>query len=67
MKLIKLTQDNAHNYIGYDIVFKTRNIIEKKKILKVSNTGKTIIIKHPDLNNQLEIVSRNKFFLIYYF
>jgi hypothetical protein len=64
MKLIKLTQDNAHNYIGYDIVFKTRNIIEKKKILKVSNTGKTIIIKHPDLNNQLEIVSRNVFVLI---
>lgn len=57
--LVKLTPDNASQYIGHQIQFKTRKTTITKTILRVSETGKTIYIDHPDLNNCLEIVSRN--------
>ena len=58
MNQIRLTPENAAQYIGREIVFKTRGNRITKKILGVSNTGKSIKIDHPDLNNSLEIVSR---------
>ena len=57
--LVKLTPANASQYIGHQIQFKTRKTTITKTILRVSETGKTIYIDHPDLNNCLEIVSRN--------
>ena len=56
--MIRLTPENAHQYVGHEIAFKTRNTRVVKRILGVSNTGKTIEIDHPDLRNNLEIVSR---------
>jgi hypothetical protein len=56
--LIRLTPENVHQYVGHEIVFKTRNSYVIKQILGVSPTGKTVEIDHPDLRNNLEIVSR---------
>ena len=64
MNTIKLTTDNVFQYIGYDIIFKTRDNHIIKKIISVSKTGKSITIDHPDLKNQLEIVSRNVYVII---
>jgi len=64
MNTIKLTTDNVFQYIGYDIIFKTRESHIIKKIIGVSKTGKSITIDHPDLNNKLEIVSRNVYVII---
>lgn len=62
MKLIRLNPQNAKNYIGYEILFKTRGNHLVKKILGVTNTS--VKINHPDLHNQLEIVSRKVFVFI---
>ena len=56
--LIRLTPDNVFQYISYEIIFKTRNKYIVKRILSVSNTGKSIKIDHDDLQNSLQIVSR---------
>lgn len=65
MNTIKLTTDNVlFQYIGYDIIFKTRDNHIIKKIISASKTGKSITIDHPDLNNKLEIVSRNVYVII---
>ena len=56
--MLRLTPDNVFQYIGYEIIFKTRNNYIVKRILSVSNTGKSIKIDHHDLQNSLEIVSR---------
>ena len=64
MNLVKLTPANAHQYIGYEIQFNTRGGQMVKRILGVSESGKTIIINHPDLKNCLEIVSRNVYVLL---
>jgi hypothetical protein len=55
---VRLTKDNAKDYIGYNIKFSTRGERIIKKILGVSETGKSIKIDHQDLNNSLEIVNR---------
>jgi len=55
---IRLTPTNVFQYIGNEIIFKTRGIEIIKRIISVSTTGKTIQIEHPDLQNSLEIVSR---------
>mgnify|MGYP007047403143 CR=1 FL=1 len=62
MELIRLTQCNASKYIGSEILFKTRGIHIVKTILGVSNTS--VKIDHPDLHNQLQIVSRKVFVII---
>jgi hypothetical protein len=59
MTLIKLTPQNAEKYIGKSVVFKTRKTHILKKIISVSDTGKTICIDHPDLGNHLQIVTRS--------
>jgi hypothetical protein len=62
MELIRLTQQNASKYIGSEIVFKTRGLHIVKKILDVSNTS--VKIEHPDLKNELQIVSRKVFVIV---
>ena len=64
MNTIRLTPNNVFQYIGYEIIFKTRNNYIIKRILSVSNTGKSIKIEHDDLHNWLEIVSRNVYVII---
>ncbi len=58
MKLIELTNENVFNYIGYNILYKSRNEIKLSKINKISSSGKIIYIDNEDLNNCLEIISR---------
>lgn len=62
MELVRLTQQNSAKYIGYKILFKTRGNYIVKKILGINNTS--VKIDHPDLHNQLQIVSRKVFVLI---
>ena len=64
MNTIRLTPTNVFQYIGYEIIFKTRKNHIIKKIISVSNTGKTIQIDHPDLQNNLEIESRNVYVIL---
>ena len=64
MNKVRLTPANVSKYIGHKIEFKTRGEIVTKKIINVSDTGKTITIDHPDLKNNLEIVSRNIFVIL---
>jgi hypothetical protein len=64
MNTIKLTPDNVYQYIGREIIFKSRNSNIVKRIINVSNTGKTIQIDHPDLKNNLQIVTRNVYVII---
>jgi hypothetical protein len=61
---LKLTPANAHQYIGYEIRFKTRGTTMTKRILGVSDTGMSITIDHPDLKNCLQIVTRNVYVII---
>jgi hypothetical protein len=58
MNLIQLTPENVSQYIGFEIIFKTRKEHVVKKILGVSDTGKSIQINHPDLKDNLQIVTR---------
>ena len=62
--LVKLTPENAQQYTGYNILFKTRKQYIVKKIVGVSKTGKSISIEHPDLNNSLEITSRQVYVIV---
>ena len=55
---VRLMPTNVRQYIGHEIMFKTRKNHIVTRILGVSPTGKTIYIQHPDLKNNLEIVSR---------
>ena len=63
IKLVRLTKENVFKYVGYEIIFKTRGSHVVKRINGCSKTGKTIKIKHADLNNSLEIVSRKVYVL----
>ena len=62
--LVKLTPENAQQYTGYNILFKTRKQYIVKQIVGVSKTGKSISIEHPDLNNSLEITSRQVYVIV---
>lgn len=64
MNIVKLTPENVVLYIGRDILFKTRKTRTIKRIMGVSNSGKTIQIDHPDLQNKLQIVSRNVYAIV---
>ena len=48
---VRLTPQNASNYIGYDIRFKSRGSFIEKKILGINNSS--VKIDHPDLKNSL--------------
>ncbi len=62
MKLIRLTQENVSKYMGYEILFKSRGNHLVKKIIGINKSS--VKIDHPDLNNQLEIVSRKIYIII---
>jgi len=62
--VIKLTPANAHQYIGHEIQFKTRGHDIVKRIINVSETGLSITIDHPDLKNNLQLVSRNVYVIL---
>ena len=64
MYTIRLTPNNASQYIGHEIIFKSRHAHIIKRIINVSNGGKTIIIDQPDLQNNLQIVSRKIFVIL---
>jgi len=64
MNTVKLTPENVHKYIDHEIIFKTRGNYIVKKIINVSDTKKSIKIDHPDLQNCLEIVSRNVYVIL---
>ncbi len=62
MNLVKLSPENARQYIGCEILFKTRGAHIIKNIISVSNSS--VKIDCQDLNNSLEILSRNVYVLI---
>ena len=62
MDFVRLTTRNAHLYLNYPIFFKTRDEYIVKKILGINK--KSIKIDYPDLNNNLEIVSRQVYVII---
>ena len=62
MELVRLIPQNAYNYIGYEILFKTRGNYIVKKIFGINNTS--VKIDHHDLHNQLQIVSRKVFVIV---
>jgi hypothetical protein len=64
MNTIKLTPDNAYQYVGYEIIFKSRNNHIIKRIINISDSGKSVYIDHPDLHNTLQIVSRNIYVIL---
>jgi hypothetical protein len=64
MNTIRLTPDNVFQYVGHDIIFRSRNTHIVKRILAVSNKGKCVKIEHPDLQNCLEIKSRNVYVIL---
>jgi len=64
MNTIKLTPENVFLYLNHQIIFKSKNNYLIKRIDSISNSGKTIYIDHPDLNNNLEIVSRKVYVII---
>jgi hypothetical protein len=64
MNTIKLTKDNVLQYIGREIIFKTKNNHIVKRIIGVSNTGKTIQIDYPDLQNNIQIETRNVYVIL---
>lgn len=59
---IKLTPQNVNQYVGYTIVFKTRNEYITKKIIKANE--KSIKIDHPNLKNNLQIITRDVYVII---
>ena len=61
---VRLTPDNVSQYIGYEIIFKSRNNHIVSRIISISNGGKTIKIEHPDLQNNLQIVSRKIYIIL---
>ena len=53
MNLTKLTKENAREFIGKQILFKTRGEYIIKKIISVSPTS--VKIDHKDLKNSLQL------------
>ena len=57
----KLTPENASKYIGREILFTYNGATVKRTLLKVSESGKTIHVDHPETRNNLQLVSRRIF------
>ena len=64
MQLVRLTPDNVSQYIGHEIIFRSRKRQVVTRIISVSSGLKTIKINHPDLQNNLEIVSRKVYVIV---
>jgi hypothetical protein len=59
MQTIRLTPYNVQQYVGYNIVFYHGANQIVRRVERVSSGRKTIIIDYPELQNNLQIVSRN--------
>jgi len=64
MRLQRLESETAHQYVGYNILYKSRGAIKMSTIIGVSDTGKTINIENPDLNNALQTITRKIYLII---
>jgi len=64
MRLQLLESETAHLYVGYNILYRSRNQVKMSTILGVSETGKTIQIEDPELNNALQTVTRKIYLII---
>ena len=62
--MIRLTPLNVFQYIGRQIIFKSRKNYKVNRIISASTTGESIRIDDPDLQNALEIVSRIVYVII---
>jgi len=56
MELCRLTPQNAHGYIGYEVLFKTRGASVVKNIISVSKSS--VQVDHPDLCNNITFSRR---------
>ena len=57
--LIQITPENAKQYIGECVTFKHDSKCIVKRIESVSETGKSIRVDCPEVENSLQIVTRN--------
>lgn len=64
MNTVLLTPENVFQYIGREIIFKTRDTHAISRIISVSDTGKSIKINHPDLQNSLQLVTRKVYAIV---
>jgi hypothetical protein len=58
-----LTPENASHYIGHKITFTYNQIPVTRTLLRVSETGKTIYVDHPETRNCLQLVTRKIYVL----
>jgi hypothetical protein len=59
MNLVKLTPENASQYIGYNIIFKTRKTSDTYIVRKIiSVTTISVKIDYPELNNSLTLTRK---------
>ncbi len=54
-KTVRLTPENVTQYIGHDIIFKTRGNHVVKRILGVNVGRASVRIDHNDMNNVLKL------------
>jgi|SaaInlStandDraft_5_1057022.scaffolds.fasta_scaffold372335_1 hypothetical protein len=64
VQLIKLDYTNSRNYIGKTVLYYSRNTSKTSIINNISPSGKTIYINNSDVNNCLEIMTRNVYVII---
>lgn len=57
-KEVRLTQENAKSYLGYNIRFTSRKQTIVRKILDVSDSGKSIKIDYQNLGNCLNLTRK---------
>ena len=55
MFLIRLTQENVSQYVGYSILFNSRGKTQYSRILGVSDSHKSLRIQYEDLGRSLDI------------
>lgn len=55
MRLERLTEENMHEYVGYYILYKSRHKLNLSIFKAIHNSGKTIVIDNPELNNNLSL------------
>lgn len=59
MERVRVTVGNVGQYIGREIIFKTRGVEIVRRIMGLSRSGKAIVVEHGDLQNRLNIETRN--------